>query len=179
MGYNGAMPGGAVAATLRDSSFYATVRDYIELTKPRITWLILMSTGIGYFFGARDGWHWLVLLHTIVGTGLIASGTAALNQWYERDADAQMNRTQAAPDSFGPHRSCQGLLVCGGAVGAGLCRVVAGGEPAHGAARGLYAADLPVPLHADEAEVVACDHHRRDPGRHAADDRLCGCERAP
>ena len=59
MGYNSAMPGGAVAATSPVPSIYATVRDYIELTKPRITWLILMSTAIGYFFGARDGWHWL------------------------------------------------------------------------------------------------------------------------
>jgi heme o synthase len=73
------------------------MKDYIELTKPRITWLILMSTGVGYFFGARHGWQWLTLLHTILGTGLIASGTAALNQWYEREADACMRRTQARP----------------------------------------------------------------------------------
>jgi protoheme IX farnesyltransferase len=56
-----------------------------------------MSTGVGYFFGARGGWHFLTLLHTIIGTGLIASGTAALNQWYERAADAKMKRTQARP----------------------------------------------------------------------------------
>ena len=73
------------------------MKDYIALTKPRITWLILMSTGVGYFFGARGGWHFLTLLHTIIGTGLIASGTAALNQWYERAADAKMRRTQTRP----------------------------------------------------------------------------------
>jgi protoheme IX farnesyltransferase len=73
------------------------VKDYLALTKPRITWLILMSTGVGYFFGARGGWHWLTLLNTILGTGLIASGTAALNQWYERAADAKMKRTQGRP----------------------------------------------------------------------------------
>jgi len=72
------------------------MKDYIALTKPRITWLILMSTGVGYFFGARS-WHLLTLFHTILGTGLIASGTAALNQWYEREADAKMKRTQARP----------------------------------------------------------------------------------
>jgi heme o synthase len=70
---------------------------YIELTKPRITWLILMSAGVGYFFGAKAGWHWLPLLHTIIGTGLIASGTAALNQWYEREADGKMRRTRERP----------------------------------------------------------------------------------
>jgi protoheme IX farnesyltransferase len=79
------------------------MKDYIALTKPRITWLILMSTGVGYFFGAQVGWqgwhawHWQTLLHTIIGTGLIASGTAALNQWYEREADSKMRRTQARP----------------------------------------------------------------------------------
>jgi heme o synthase len=79
------------------------MKDYIALTKPRITWLILMSTGVGYFFGAQrgwqglSGWHWLTLIHTIIGTGLIASGTAALTQWVEREADAKMRRTQARP----------------------------------------------------------------------------------
>jgi len=73
------------------------MRDYIALTKPRITWLILMSTGVGYFFGAKSGWYLVALLHTIIGTGLIASGTAALNQWYEREADSKMKRTQARP----------------------------------------------------------------------------------
>src|SRR5579863_5913335 len=75
------------------------MKDYIALTKPRITWLILMSTGVGYFFGIQKvpGWHFWTLLHTIIGTGLIASGTAALNQWYERVADGKMRRTQARP----------------------------------------------------------------------------------
>jgi len=71
--------------------------DYIQLTKPRITWLILMSTGVGYFFGVLDGWTWSSLLHTLFGTAFIASGTAALNQWWERDADKKMVRTQDRP----------------------------------------------------------------------------------
>jgi len=74
------------------------VKNYIELTKPRITWLILMSTGIGYFFGLRGGSvEWLVVLHTLLGTGLLASGTATLNEWYEREADAKMRRTSGRP----------------------------------------------------------------------------------
>lgn len=73
------------------------MKDYIALTKPRVTWLILASTAVGYFFGAKFGWSVWTLVHTIVGTGLIASGTAALNQWYERDADAQMKRTRQRP----------------------------------------------------------------------------------
>lgn len=73
------------------------MKDYIELTKPRITWLILMSTGIGYYFGLTGAADWVVLLHTLIGTGLLASGTATLNQWYERDADALMRRTGRRP----------------------------------------------------------------------------------
>ena len=73
------------------------MKDYIELTKPRITWLILMSTAVGYFFGHSGAWEMWSVLHTLLGTALIASGTAALNQWYEREADFKMRRTAGRP----------------------------------------------------------------------------------
>lgn len=73
------------------------MKPYIELTKPRITWLILMSTAIGYVFGSQTGFDWVLLLHTLMGTALIASGTATFNQWYEHRADALMNRTKGRP----------------------------------------------------------------------------------
>jgi protoheme IX farnesyltransferase len=73
------------------------MRAYLDLTKPRITWLILLSAAVGCCFGAREGWNWAVLLHALAGTGLMASGTAALNQWYEHAADARMRRTAARP----------------------------------------------------------------------------------
>jgi heme o synthase len=73
------------------------MKEYLALTKPRITWLILMSTGIGYFFGSKGGWHFLTLFHTLLGTGLLASGTATLNQWIEREADGKMRRTRERP----------------------------------------------------------------------------------
>ena len=69
-----------------------------------------MSTGVGYFFGARAGWNLVTLLHTILGTGLIASGTAALNQWYEREADSKMRRTQARPLPSGRLNPLHALL---------------------------------------------------------------------
>jgi protoheme IX farnesyltransferase len=81
------------------------MRHYFALTKPRITWLILMSTGVGYFFGHQHEWRgfpdWLLLFQTLMGTALIASGTAALNQWYEREADAKMRRTATRPLPMG------------------------------------------------------------------------------
>jgi protoheme IX farnesyltransferase len=72
---------------------------FLELTKPRITVFILMSTGVGFLFGTRMGnpWTWLELVHALLGTFLIASGTAALNQWYEREGDALMRRTERRP----------------------------------------------------------------------------------
>ncbi len=73
------------------------MKAYFELTKPSVTWLILMSAAVGYIFGARGSWEPARILHTLVGIALIASGTAALNQWVEREADARMRRTQARP----------------------------------------------------------------------------------
>jgi len=99
------------------------MKDYLALTKPRITWLILMSTGIGYFFGVKGGWQIVTLLHTILGTGLIASGTAALNQWYEREADAKMKRTQARPLPAG-RISARGALIFATLISiAGFCEL--------------------------------------------------------
>ena len=73
------------------------MKDYLALTKPRVTWLILMSTAVGYYFGLGGSWSLWVLFHTILGTGLVASGTFTLNQWYEREADAKMRRTEDRP----------------------------------------------------------------------------------
>ena len=73
------------------------MKDYLELTKPRITWLIVMSTAVGYYFGHTGSWSYWNIVHSLIGTALIASGTAALNQWYEREADRQMHRTQMRP----------------------------------------------------------------------------------
>ncbi|HYO84322.1 MAG TPA: protoheme IX farnesyltransferase, partial [Bryobacteraceae bacterium] len=60
-----------------------------------------MSAGVGFFFGVNGSWDFPVLLHMLVGTALIASGTAALNQWMERDADALMKRTRKRPLPLG------------------------------------------------------------------------------
>jgi protoheme IX farnesyltransferase len=73
------------------------MKDYLALTKPRVTWLILMSTGLGYVFGLSGSADWRVLFHALLGTGLLAAGTFTLNQWYEREADAKMRRTRLRP----------------------------------------------------------------------------------
>ena len=85
------------------------MKDYLELTKPRITWLIVMSTAVGYYFGHAGPWSFWSILHTLIGTALIASGTAALNQWYEREADRHMRRTQMRPLPSGRLTAAQAL----------------------------------------------------------------------
>jgi protoheme IX farnesyltransferase len=64
---------------------------------------------VGYYFGHRGQWSVWALLHTVIGTGLVASGTAALNQWYERDADLRMRRTQMRPLPAGRLSAAQAL----------------------------------------------------------------------
>jgi protoheme IX farnesyltransferase len=73
------------------------MRDFLELTKPRITVLILICTAVGFVFGSPHALHFSLLVHVLLGTALMASGTAALNQWYEADTDAKMRRTNKRP----------------------------------------------------------------------------------
>lgn len=106
---------------------------YMELTKPRITWLILMSTAIGYYFGTAGEWNWMVLLHTLFGTGLIASGTAALNQWYESAADARMQRTKNRPIPSGRLTGRQALVFAVALSIAGFAELTLAVNPLTGA----------------------------------------------
>jgi len=73
------------------------IGDLVELTKPRITFLVLITTLVGFYMGSRDGLDFLLLFHTILGTGLVASGASALNQYLERELDARMTRTRNRP----------------------------------------------------------------------------------
>src|SRR5215467_4040898 len=73
------------------------VADFLELTKPRITVLVLITTLVGFYMGSQDGLNFLLLFHAIVGTGLVASGASALNQYFERELDARMVRTRNRP----------------------------------------------------------------------------------
>jgi heme o synthase len=72
-------------------------RDYYTLTKPEVNLLILMTTSAGYYLAARGPLKIGGLLNTLLGTLLVASGTATLNQWMERVWDGQMRRTASRP----------------------------------------------------------------------------------
>lgn len=71
--------------------------DYYILTKPEVNLLILMTTSTGYYLGCRGPFRIGGLSSTLVGTLLVASGTATLNQWMERVWDGQMRRTSNRP----------------------------------------------------------------------------------
>ncbi len=70
---------------------------YVALTKPDVSFLVLMTTAAGYYMGARGAVDWLHLLQTVFATLLIAAGTATLNHYVERDSDRFMRRTAARP----------------------------------------------------------------------------------
>jgi heme o synthase len=71
--------------------------DYFALTKPEVNMLILMTTATGYLLGRTVALDSRKLLCTLIGTLLVASGTATLNQFLERVHDARMRRTAARP----------------------------------------------------------------------------------
>jgi len=72
------------------------LKDYLELSKSRIVLMVLITTAAGYVAGAED-FSALTLINALIGTALVAAGTNALNQYVERDRDAQMNRTRNRP----------------------------------------------------------------------------------
>src|SRR5580658_10578167 len=100
------------------------LRDYAELTKLRVTTLIVMTAWCGYFFGAhKAGISWISwgLFHSLLGIGLVSSGTAALNEVMEYKVDANMRRTAQRPLPAGRmslfHATFIGLLATiGGSI---------------------------------------------------------------
>src|SRR5580704_10284115 len=70
---------------------------YVVLTKPDVTFLVVITTVAGFYLGSRGSLDRTLLMHTLLGTTLVAAGTAALNQYFERDMDAVMRRTAARP----------------------------------------------------------------------------------
>lgn len=74
-----------------------SARVWSELFKARLTALVVLTTTLGFYFGARDGVGGLLFWETLVATALLASGAAALNQYLERGPDALMERTRNRP----------------------------------------------------------------------------------
>jgi protoheme IX farnesyltransferase len=79
------------------SAGYRRFADFLELTKPRVTLMVLVTTFVGYYLGAEQSSSYARLIATLVGTALASGGTLALNQYMERGSDALMERTRRRP----------------------------------------------------------------------------------
>lgn len=108
---------------------------YSDLVKARLTVLVLLTTLVGFYLGFRGPVNYLLMFHTLLGTGLVAGGAAALNQLLEREHDAKMRRTKDRPLPsgrlqpatvmvFGGVCACAGLLYL--ALGVNLTTSVIG-----------------------------------------------------
>jgi protoheme IX farnesyltransferase len=70
---------------------------FVELTKPRITFLIVLTSAAGFCLGSKGRLDYLALFNSLFGVALLSSGIAALNQYIERDLDGRMRRTLTRP----------------------------------------------------------------------------------
>ena len=93
---------------------------YCELIKARLTFLVVLTTLVGFYIGFRGPMDYWLLFHTVLGTGLLAGGAAALNQFLERQYDARMRRTEDRPLPSGRLTSDTALMFGGVCSAAGL-----------------------------------------------------------
>src|SRR5688572_16806536 len=71
--------------------------DYYELTKPRMNFLVVLTTMVGFYMASDHSMNWGLLAMTLLGTALTAAGASVLNQFAERAFDAMMPRTRNRP----------------------------------------------------------------------------------
>lgn len=87
------------------------VADLFELVKARLTALVLLTTAVGFYLGSGTSVDYAALFRVVFGTAAAAAGAAALNQWWERKADALMNRTRLRPVPAGRMRPAEALTL--------------------------------------------------------------------
>ena len=104
----------------KQSVFTRRAADYIQLIKPRLVVMILITTAAGFYLGAQQTIEWIRCLHTLIGAGLAAAGVLGLNQYLERDVDAQMKRTQDRPLPDGRMNPLEALIVSAALTGSGM-----------------------------------------------------------
>ena len=113
-------------ATARPSGSPASrpLSDYLELTKPRVTLMVAVTTAIGFYLGSGASLDFVLLLNTLAGTGLVAAGTSALNQYVERREDGLMLRTRRRPLPAGRLEPQRALLFAVGLSIVGLVQLL-------------------------------------------------------
>jgi len=86
-----------MATLLSERGAQASWRDYLELTKPKVVVLMLITSLVGMFLATRAGVPWTVLLFGNLGIALCAGGAAAVNHVVDRQIDSVMARTHKRP----------------------------------------------------------------------------------
>ena len=84
-------------ASLANARRQSNLGDYVALTKPRLNFLVVLTSAAGYYLGSVSSINLWPMAQAVVGTALVAGGAAVLNQVYERDTDALMRRTLGRP----------------------------------------------------------------------------------
>lgn len=84
--------------------------DFYELTKPRMNFLVVVTTMVGYYMAAHGPADWLRVVYTLIGTALTAAGSSVFNQYIERALDLRMNRTANRPLPGGRVKPIEALL---------------------------------------------------------------------
>src|SRR3989454_5753751 len=97
-----------VAAVARDRGQVAS--DLVALTKPRVVVMVVVTTLVGYDVGLTGSPDYLRMIHLLIGTLLAAGGTLTLNQYWERDVDARMDRTRTRPLPAGRLQPLEALV---------------------------------------------------------------------
>lgn len=85
------------AVEIGQSDASSAINDLAQLTKARLTSMVLVSTSVGFCMASEGNLNWAKLVNTLIGTGLVAGAAAVLNQVMETDADRLMERTKARP----------------------------------------------------------------------------------
>ena len=91
----------------------STFAIWSDLVKSRLTTLVLLTTLAGFYAASQGAMNFALLVHTLIGTALVACGAAALNEWWERDLDAKMARTATRPIPAG-ELTPNTVLIAGG-----------------------------------------------------------------
>ncbi|MGI8784280.1 MAG: heme o synthase [Acidobacteriota bacterium] len=98
--------------------------DFFELTKPRVTLMVVLTTLVGYLMGSGSPIDWRAMLYALGGTALVAASAAALNQFLERRWDAQMRRTENRPLASGRLHPLSALAFALALLAAGLATLL-------------------------------------------------------
>jgi len=118
-------PSDVVVATL-DRERSRVAADLVSLTKPRVVVMVLVTTVVGYYVALAGTPDYGRLIALVIGTLLAAGGTLALNQYWERDVDALMERTRTRPLPEGRLAPLEALLFGAGLTAAGLAVLALG-----------------------------------------------------